>query len=58
MWLSRTVILLHDLTGNRVKIPGSAATVKARYLPALRHMYFLVTREGAGSMNNALFCHA
>ena len=52
------MVLLYSLTGNRVKVPGSAATVTARYLPALWHMYFLVTREGAGCMNNAFFCHA
>ena len=56
----RKMIFLYSLTGNRVEIPGSAATVKARYLPALWHMYFSVTREGAGSMNNAFYlpCNA
>ena len=49
------MILLYSPTGNRAEIPGSAATVKARYLPVLWHMYFPVTREGAGSMNNAIF---
>ena len=57
-WPVRIVIPLCRLTGNRAEIPGSAATVTARYLPAFWHMDFLVTREGAGCMNNALFCHA
>jgi hypothetical protein len=58
VWPDRNVILPCSPTGNRVEFPDSAATVKARYLPVSWHMYFLVTREGAGSMNNAFFCHA
>ena len=50
LWSLRSIIhFLHGLTGNRVEIPDSAATVKAGYQPMYRHMFFLATREGAGA---------